>query len=110
MIKKNTPALLIPLTLTGCMIGPDYKAPQVKVNPSYTETQPPPTTQASTVTTIAPPPAEWWTTFRDPELDSLIQRAVKSNWGLATAAPPRALVRNATCAVSCWLMVENTSW
>jgi multidrug efflux system outer membrane protein len=71
---------------SGCMVGPDYKPPQVKLNPAFAETQPPPTTQASTVTSIATPPAEWWTTFRDPELESLIQRAAKGNYTLKEAA------------------------
>jgi len=73
-------------TLSGCMVGPNYKAPEVKVNPSFTETQAPPTTQASKVTTVASPPVEWWSTFRDPELQSLIQRAVKENLNLKQAA------------------------
>jgi outer membrane protein, multidrug efflux system len=72
--------------LAGCMIGPDYAAPVVKVNPSFTEIQPAPTTQASIVATIASPPVEWWTTFRDPEMQSLIERAAKGNWDLKRAA------------------------
>ncbi len=73
--------------VTGCMIGPNYKPPEVKVNPAFTETQPPPTTQASsTISTVAGPPVEWWTTFRDTELESLIQRAARGNLNLRQAA------------------------
>ncbi len=72
--------------MTGCMVGPNYKPPVVKVNQSFTEIAPPPTTQASTVATIATPPVEWWTTFRDTELESLIQRAAKENLSLKQAA------------------------
>ncbi len=68
------------------MVGPNYKAPEVKVNSSFGETQPAATTQASTVSTIATPPVEWWTTFRDPELQSLIQRANKGSYTLQEAA------------------------
>ncbi len=68
------------------MIGPNYTAPVVKVNPSFTETQPAPTTQASTVSTVSSPPVEWWTTFRDPEMQSLIERAAKGNYNLKEAA------------------------
>ncbi len=71
---------------SGCMIGPNYKPPVVKVNPSFTQTQAPPTTQASTVVPTTNPPVEWWTTFRDPELESLIQRAAKGNLNLKEAA------------------------
>ena len=74
------------LSVCGCMVGPDYKTPDTKVNPSFSETQSPATTQASTVSVIATPPAEWWTTFRDTELTSLVQRAVKQNLNLKTAA------------------------
>jgi multidrug efflux system outer membrane protein len=70
----------------GCMVGPDYKPPVVKVNPSFTEIQAPPTTQASTVAAIASPPVEWWTTFRDTELQSLIERAARGNLNLKQAA------------------------
>lgn len=73
-------------TVAGCMVGPDYKPPVVKLNPGFTETKAPPTTQASTVATIAAPPVEWWTTFRDTELQSLIERAAKGNLDLKQAA------------------------
>jgi outer membrane protein TolC len=44
-----------------------------------------PSTQPSRTSGAQIPLAEWWTTFRDPELDSLIDRAVKSNWDLRQA-------------------------
>jgi multidrug efflux system outer membrane protein len=72
--------------VSGCMVGPDYKPPVVKLNPAFTETQPPPTTQASTVAAIASPPVEWWTTFRDTEMQSLIERAARGNLDLKRAA------------------------
>jgi NodT family efflux transporter outer membrane factor (OMF) lipoprotein len=77
-------------TLSGCMIGPNYKAPEVKVNPSFAESQVPTTgpatTQLSKVAIAASPPVEWWSTFRDSELQSLVQRAVKENLDLKQAA------------------------
>jgi len=72
--------------MTGCMIGPNYSAPVVKINPAFTETQAPPTTQASIVAAVTGPPVEWWTTFRDMELESLIHRAAKQNLSLKQAA------------------------
>ena len=84
--------------LGGCMIGPNYKPPVVKVNPSFTETQPPPTTQqASTVAIIASPPVEWWRTFHDSELDALIRRAVKGNLNLKQAGSRVRQARAAGC-------------
>jgi NodT family efflux transporter outer membrane factor (OMF) lipoprotein len=73
--------------LAGCMVGPNYKPPEVKVNPGFTEAVPPASTQPiSTVAAKANPPVEWWTTFRDTELESLIQRAAKGNLNLKQAA------------------------
>ena len=85
--RAALPLALAAGSIGGCMVGPDYKPPQVKVNPQFTETQPPATTQpASTVSTREPQVTEWWTTFRDPELEKLVARAVKGNPTLAIAA------------------------
>jgi outer membrane protein, multidrug efflux system len=72
----------------GCNVGPDYKAPQVQVTSGYGDLNLPttmPTTQMSRTTAAPIPLVEWWTTFGDAELDSLIERAVKSNWDLRQA-------------------------
>ncbi len=84
--KSSIVAAVSLFGITGCMVGPDYKTPETKVNPSFSEIQLPATTQASTVSVIASPPVEWWTTFRDTEMTSLLQRAVKQNLNLKTAA------------------------
>jgi NodT family efflux transporter outer membrane factor (OMF) lipoprotein len=86
MKKKNVLPVLPFAVLAGCMVGPNYSSPVVKVNPAFTETQPPPTTQASTVSVIASPPVEWWTSFRDTEMQSLIERAARGNLDLKQAA------------------------
>jgi len=81
--------LLCSIALTsGCNVGPNYKPPQVQVTSSYGGLGEPstmPSTQPSRTSGAQIPLAEWWTTFRDPELDSLIDRAVKSNWDLRQA-------------------------
>ena len=65
--------------LSGCAVGPNYKRPQVAVPNHYTV----PTARG---TSAAWPPSErWWTEFRDPELDSLIERAVENNLDLKVA-------------------------
>lgn len=73
--------------LGGCMVGPDYKPPQVKVQPSFTEAGSPgaPTTQPSVTTSRAVEITQWWATFQDPELESLVDRAVKGNFNLHQA-------------------------
>lgn len=65
--------------LSGCMVGPNYKPPVVKLHPEFHEIQHPPTTQASVPTTRPVQVTQWWANFRDPELDSLVQRAVAGN-------------------------------
>jgi multidrug efflux system outer membrane protein len=71
----------------GCMVGPNYKAPDQPVRPAFVETAAAATTQpASAVVPQAPPVTEWWSTFRDPELDKLIARAGKGNLDLKRAA------------------------
>ena len=71
--------------LAGCKVGPDYKGPEMKLPDSFASTPAvSPTTQPTTR------PAEdlsrWWTVFNDPALDSLIERAGKSNLDLKLAS------------------------
>jgi outer membrane protein, multidrug efflux system len=79
-------ALVAALVCNGCMVGPDYKPPIVKVDPHFGELgSQVPTTQASRVTSLAPPSTKWWTNFNDPQLDRLIERAMKGNLDLQSA-------------------------
>ncbi|HKO19015.1 MAG TPA: TolC family protein, partial [Acidobacteriaceae bacterium] len=73
---------LLLVTLTGCTVGPNYKPPQIHVNPAYGEMENPATTRPSRTVSRSMPLVEWWTTFNDPQLDSLIERAAKSNLDL----------------------------
>jgi NodT family efflux transporter outer membrane factor (OMF) lipoprotein len=61
--------------LAGCTVGPDYQRPEVEV-PDQFNAQP--ATRTIDV-------ARWWTTFNDPTLDDLIDRAVVSNLDLRLA-------------------------
>jgi NodT family efflux transporter outer membrane factor (OMF) lipoprotein len=75
--------LVIAPLLGACTVGPDYHAPEPKVPPSY---------RALADAPYATPVAEaadlsaWWTQFNDPELQSLVARALKANLDLKTAA------------------------
>jgi NodT family efflux transporter outer membrane factor (OMF) lipoprotein len=84
--RKLCPASVsILFALAGCNVGPDYKPPQVQVTSSFSSVKSPTTLPISHATAQPIPLAEWWTTFRDPELNSLVERAVKSNWDLRQA-------------------------
>jgi len=78
------------MAVTGCLVGPDYKPPQTQVPSSWTETA------------TAQPPAHpyqdlvhWWTTFNDPMLSLLVDRAIQSNLDLKLA---QARIRQARAA------------
>jgi outer membrane protein, multidrug efflux system len=62
--------------LTGCTVGPNYKPSQTDVSGKWVGSAG--QAQAQNI-------AEWWTTFGDPNLTSLIERAVKSNLDLKQA-------------------------
>jgi outer membrane protein, multidrug efflux system len=77
---------VLALSLTGCMVGPNYRTPQVAVPAAYTQPLTAPTNQ---------PPAtlsEWWRLFHDPQLDSLIREAALANLDVRLA---QARVREA---------------
>jgi outer membrane protein, multidrug efflux system len=92
------------LVLAGCTVGPDYKPPATTMPAGWLNANgevPPPTTQhlpLATATTqdanmrpsvavpAVPDLAKWWENFKDPELNSLIVRAVAANLDLRSAA------------------------
>ena len=65
--------------LAGCVVGPNYKRPLVKVPEQWT------VTPARGTSTKPPENDEWWSSFQDPELNSLVQRAVSRNLDLKLA-------------------------
>jgi multidrug efflux system outer membrane protein len=75
-ILKLCTAGFLALVLVGCTVGPNYKTPQTKMPESFANTQ------AAAGTEVV---AKWWTTLQDPTLDSLIDRAVRSNLDLRFA-------------------------
>jgi multidrug efflux system outer membrane protein len=80
----------VALILAGCTVGPDYKKPEMKVPGQFSELSSAtrPTTEPSAAATTQPAPQDfqqWWITFNDPELNSLINRAVMGNPSLIAA-------------------------
>jgi NodT family efflux transporter outer membrane factor (OMF) lipoprotein len=72
--------------LTGCAVGPNYRVPNPDTPPAYAahRTAGPPAPAAPS-TVVAPGLSSWWHALNDPELDSLVERAVKSNPDLEIA-------------------------
>jgi multidrug efflux system outer membrane protein len=83
---------LLPLVLwsvPGCAIGPRYVRPDVPMPTAWRDAP------AGQMTAPAETLDQWWTGFRDPVLDSLIERAVTRNLDLQIAA---ARIREARAA------------
>jgi NodT family efflux transporter outer membrane factor (OMF) lipoprotein len=71
-------SLMTALSLSGCMVGPDYKTPEAPVENSWLE--------ASTAATQpGVDEREWWKTFNDPVLDDLVMMAYEQNLDLKVA-------------------------
>lgn len=90
---KRLAALLGLGALAGCTVGPNYRPPESSLPSSFAET--PAGLAAQPVVDLA----GWWHVFGDPELDHLIETALKDgpDVGIATAriTQARAQVRSA---------------
>jgi NodT family efflux transporter outer membrane factor (OMF) lipoprotein len=60
--------------LSGCAAGPNYRMPQPDAPPAFAAAAAP-----AASTRDAPDLATWWHALNDPELDALVERAIKSN-------------------------------
>lgn len=78
MCSRFFVAILLALA-GGCAVGPNYHPPQTKAPGNWSEAQ------LGGATNTPVQYTDWWKTFHDPELDSLIERAVKANYDLRIA-------------------------
>jgi NodT family efflux transporter outer membrane factor (OMF) lipoprotein len=67
------------LLSAGCAVGPDYKPTVTALSHTWQEAR------QSGIDTHSAELAKWWREFNDPLLDSLVERAVKSNLDLRIA-------------------------
>ena len=76
---------LVVLGAGGCMVGPNYRPPDVVTPSSWGELTPtaPPAGRSAAVADGTP--TAWWTTFDDQILASLVARIVQSNLTLQQA-------------------------
>jgi outer membrane protein, multidrug efflux system len=93
MTRKKLPGPLAlasaALLAAGCSVGPNYQKPNFPAPASWNEAL------INGVDARAADLSEWWTTFNDPLLNSLVQRAVRSNLDLRLA---EARIREARAA------------
>jgi len=71
-------ACLCSALLAGCVVGPNFTAPDPRTPPEWHDVAAVPATGAALSTEANPDPA-WWLTFNDPVLSSLIERATRGN-------------------------------
>ena len=77
-------ALVAPVILTGCKVGPDFHPPRANMPPAYVGTA---NTGASASVTSPQTGdlAAWWRTFNDPALSGLVEQATIANLDLKIA-------------------------
>jgi NodT family efflux transporter outer membrane factor (OMF) lipoprotein len=68
----------------GCMVGPHYRPPDDKLPDAFDAV---PLSQPATGRIVARSESleQWWTVFQDPELNSLVERALRNNRDLKEA-------------------------
>lgn len=69
--------------LTGCMVGPNYKRPNVNAPATYRGATPDPTGGQS-ATSLGD--EKWWSVFQDEELQKLIRLGLSQNFNVRIAA------------------------
>jgi NodT family efflux transporter outer membrane factor (OMF) lipoprotein len=83
MISRSAAGWLCLLSLSGCMVGPDYKPAPIDVPAAFKES-PPAGWKVATPQDAADRGA-WWSIFQDPELDRLEQQVEVTNQTLKRA-------------------------
>ncbi|MBO9515663.1 MAG: efflux transporter outer membrane subunit [Variovorax sp.] len=80
MLRRAAIVLALGLPLAGCMLGPDYKRPDLDVPPQFRGATPQGSVDAGAAE------AAWWRQFDDPALDALISEGLRNNQDLIAAA------------------------
>jgi NodT family efflux transporter outer membrane factor (OMF) lipoprotein len=89
MLPRCSAVLLACVSLvTGCAVGPNYRTPKIPTPGGYTESIDAPvgaSASAGGTSGAAVDLTSWWHALNDPELDSLIERAIAGNPDLIMA-------------------------
>lgn len=72
-------ALAAALALGGCMVGPDYRRPDLQVPGAFAETE-------GKGAPLGAVPAQWWRLYGDPLLDDLVKAGLERNADVRLAA------------------------
>jgi NodT family efflux transporter outer membrane factor (OMF) lipoprotein len=82
-LSSSCAALAAAVALSGCAVGPDYLEPFVQTPHAFVAEAAVGSSHASRRTEVDL--RQWWRSLRDKELDSLVDRALISNFDLAIA-------------------------
>ncbi|MEA3174107.1 MAG: outer membrane protein multidrug efflux system, partial [Gammaproteobacteria bacterium] len=77
--KLRATMLACAAILTGCAVGPNYKRPEIPVDPHFANAGEPGFSEADSV-------QQYWLGFTDPQLSGLVDDALAHNKDLAAAA------------------------
>jgi NodT family efflux transporter outer membrane factor (OMF) lipoprotein len=115
MRASPTPSVmaLTAVLLSGCVVGPNFSPPKADAPTAWvaTPTGPAAGPLASVVTTTQAGETAWWSSFADPELSSLIDRAVASNLGARQAVLriEEARAQRQVAAAGAWPQVTGAA-
>jgi len=110
MRSRAPVAALVLVSAAGCMVGPDYRRPDVVTPPSFGELAPTAPAAGRSDAVEGGTPTAWWTTFDDQLLTSLIQRTAQANLTLqqAVARVREARASRRITAANLWPQAEAT--
>ena len=98
LTEKLITAATALVLLAGCAVGPDYREPKLAMPAGWQEAQ------QKGVDIRPVEMTRWWSTFNDPLLNSLVERAVQSNFDvrIAEARIREARASRAVTASGLW--------
>jgi outer membrane protein, multidrug efflux system len=80
-MRRSISGLMMALVLSGCMVGPDYRRPEIAVPSTFRGATPDAAQDARSFGDL-----EWWKVFQDEQLQALIRTALEQNYDLRVAA------------------------
>ena len=109
-MTSRAPIAAVLLCAAGCMVGPDYRRPDVVTPPSFSELAPAAPAAGRSDAVADGIPTAWWTTFDDQLLMSLVTRTAQSNLTLqqAEARVREARASRRIAAADLWPQAEAT--
>ena len=92
-MSRRLPLSLLMIALAGCTVGPDFVRPELAAHADYAKQAFTTTAQADIAAGGAAQrliagmdiPGQWWTLFRSPELNALVEEALRANPDVSAA-------------------------